>query len=189
MKPIKYSFLFLLLILGNLHAQSSQNPSEVFIQQASFDHNEAAEQFTADFITAFGSAMNLDSFDEFNNDANVAVVNQFGNSNTSKLTQEGIGNMARLNIMGNRNTAGLTQDGSNNQFILNLEGNDSIIESNQSGAENRMRLDLTGTYPNQTFSQVGSDNTMQILDAGSGSGIPLQIEQHGNGASVIIENY
>lgn len=189
MRPIKYSLLLMFIMVGTVHAQGSQNPSEVFIQQASFDHNEAAQQFTADFITAFGSAMNLDSFDEFNNNANVALVNQFGNSNISGLTQEGIGNMARLNIMGNRNTTGLTQKGSNNQFILNLEGNDSIIESSQNGAENQMRLDLTGTYPNQTFSQIGSDNTMQIFDAGSGSGIPLLIEQQGNGASLIIENF
>ena len=66
--------------------------------------------------------MGLDSFDQYDSDTNVAIVNQFGDSNTSMLIQSGVGNMARFNIFGNRNTTGLEQDGSANRFILNLEG-------------------------------------------------------------------
>jgi len=170
-------------------AQSTQNPSEVFIQQATFDHNDAVKQFTGDFVTIFGSEMDLDSFDQFDTDANVAIVNQFGDNNISTLIQNGIGNMARINILGNRNTTGLEQDGNSNRFILNLEGSDNQISGLQSGDDNQLRMDLIGSgFPNQTFSQTGNNLTLQLFDSGNG-GVPMQIEQRGNGASVIIENY
>lgn len=183
-------YLIALLIFAGMSFNSlfAQNPSEAFIQQASFDHNEAVLQFTGDFTTAFGGQMDLSSFDQFDTDANVAIVNQFGDNNISGLIQNGIGNMVRMNIFGSRNTTGLTQNGANNRFILNLEGNDSIINSEQSGANNQMRLDLIGTFPNQTFSQIGSGHTLELIDMGNG-GIPMEIEQRGNGATAIIENY
>ena len=181
----------LYLIFG-FCALSAQNPSEVFIDQANVEHNEAVLQFTGDFTTAFSGQMSLDSFDEFDSESNVAVVNQFGDNNISTLIQNGIGNMARINILGNRNTTGLEQDGSNNRFILNLEGNDNQIEGIQNGADNQLRMDLIGngiTTQNQRFSQTGNDLTLQLFDSGTGGSIPLQIDQTGNGASVIIENY
>lgn len=157
------------------------------------EHNDAVLQFTGDFTTAFSGQMALDSFDEYDSDTNVAIVNQFGDNNISTLIQNGIGNMARVNILGNRNTTGLEQDGSNNRFILNLEGNDNQIEGIQSGADNQLRMDLIGngitTQKNQRFSQTGNDLTLQLFDSGTGGSIPLQIDQTGNGASVIIENY
>jgi hypothetical protein len=154
------------------------------------EHNEAVIQFTGDFTTAFSGVMGFDSFDDYDSDTNVAIVNQFGDNNISTLTQNGIGNAARFNIFGNRNTTGLVQSGSDNQFILNLEGSDNLIEGLQTGTENQVRLDLTGSgFPNQTFTQNGSNLTLQFFDNGTGVGVPLQIEQTGNGGSVIIENY
>ena len=187
--------LLLLIFAGSTttsNARGSQNPSEVFIQQANVEHNEAVIQFTGDFTTAFTGVMSLDSFDEYDSEGNVAVINQFGDSNTSTLTQTGIGNMARFNIFGNHNTTSLKQDGNSNRFILNLEGSDNVIEGVQSGNENQLRMDLIGdgmSTQNQSFLQTGNNLTLQLFDSGTGSSIPLQIEQTGNGASVIIENY
>ena len=171
-------------------AQNAQTPSEVFIQQANVEHNEAVALFTGDFTTAFNGEMGIFSFDDFDTEINIAIVNQFGNNNISTLIQNGIGNMAHINVLGNRNTTGLEQKGSGNQFILNLEGSDNLIEGAQIGKENQVRIDLTGNgFPNQTFSQNGTNLSIQFFDNSSGVGIPLQIEQTGNGASVIIENY
>ena len=191
MKHFNTIFLFICFTLYVVDT-AAQNPSEVFIQQAEVDHNEAVLQFTGDFTTAFSWQMALDSFGEFDDDNNVAIVNQFGDNNISTLFQNGIGNMARINILGNRNTTGLEQDGSNNRFILNLEGSDNQIEGVQSGADNQLRMDLIGngvTTQNQSFSQTGNNLTLQLFDSGTGGSIPLQIDQRGDGASVIIENY
>lgn len=190
---MKHINAILLFICFNLYAVAvgAQNPSEVFIQQANVEHNEAVLQFTGDFTTAFSGQMSLESFDEFDSESNVAVVNQFGDNNISTLIQNGIGNMARINILGNRNITGLEQDGNSNRFILNLEGSDNQIEGLQFGNDNQLRMDLIGdgVTQNQSFLQEGSNLTLQLFDSGTGSSIPLQIEQRGNGASVIIENY
>ena len=58
----------------------------------------------------------------------------------------------------------------------------------QRGTQNSLRLDLIGTLNNQTFSQIGNNLTLELVDNGSG-GVPVQIEQRGNGASVTVENY
>ena len=187
---MKKLIALLSIMLFGFNFSYAQNPSEVFIQQANVEHNEAVIQFTGDFTTAFNGEMGLVSFDEFDTESNVAIVNQFGDNNISTLTQTGIGNMARFNIFGNLNTTNLEQNGSGNQFILNLEGSDNLIEGIQTGTENQVRLDLTGSgFPSQTFTQNGTNLSLQFFDNGTGVGIPLQIEQNGNGASVIIENY
>jgi len=189
MKLINTILLFICLSFYVVDA-AAQNPSEVFIQQANVEHNQAVIQFTGDFTTAFNGEMGLNSFDEYDSDSNVAIVNQFGDGNISTLIQNGIGNAARFNIFGNSNTTGLEQDGSGNQFILNLEGSNNFIEGVQSGNENQVRLDLTGSgFPNQSFTQNGTNLSLQFFDNGTGLGVPLQIEQTGNGTSVIIENY
>ena len=157
----------LLLVSGWLiqaEAQTSQNPGEVFIQQASFDHNDAAKRFTADFTTMFN--LDFDAFAGSEEASNTAIVNQYGNNNTT----------------------GLLQNGSDNQFILNLEGNANSVNGLQQGDENSLRIDLIGSANNQTFTQIGNNLTMELVDDGSG-GVPLQIEQRGDGASVVIENY
>lgn len=180
--------LLLLALAGFYHsvAQTSQNPGEVFIQQASFDHNDAVKQFTGDFTTMFD--MDFDAFSGFDEESNSAVVNMYGNDNRSSVGQSGWGNMAFVNILGDRNTTGLTQSGSGNQYILNLEGNDNSVTGDQVGSDNRLRMDLIGTVNNQTFTQTGNNLTLQLIDNGNG-GIPMQIEQQGNGASVTIENH
>ena len=189
MKLINTILLFICLSFYVVDA-AAQNPSEVFIQQANVEHNEAVIQFTGDFTTAFNGEMGLVSFDEFDTESNVAIVNQFGDNNISTLTQTGIGNMARFNIFGNLNTTNLEQNGSGNQFILNLEGSNNSIGGVQTGTKNQVRIDLTGSgFPDQTFTQNGTNLSLQFFDNGTGVGIPLQIEQNGNGASVIIENY
>lgn len=186
MKKIYLSLILLFIGVSSITAQTSQNPGEVFIQQASFDHNEAAKRFTSDFVTMFD--MDFDAFDSFNGQSNTAIVNQFGNSNITGVKQTGWGNMGMVNILGNNNNTGLTQQGTGNQFILNLEGNDNQLLGEQTGSQNQLRIDRTGSSRNQSFTQTGSDLSLQLIDNGSG-GIPLQIEQKGNGASAIIENY
>lgn len=168
------------------NAQTSKNPGEVFIQQASFNHNDAAKRFTADFSTMFN--MDFDAFNDAGESSNTAVVNQFGNNNTTSITQNGWGNKALVNLLGDYNTTGLVQSGAGNQFILNLEGSNNSVIGEQRGKENSLRLDLIGTLNNQTFSQVGNNLTLELVDDGSG-GVPLQIEQRGNGAKVRVENY
>lgn len=121
MKLINAIFLFICISFYVVVADA-QNPSEVFIEQANVEHNDAVLQFTGDFTTAFSGVMSLDYFDEYDSEDNVAIINQFGDSNTSTLIQSGVGNMARFNIFGNRNTTGLEQDGSGNQVYSESGG-------------------------------------------------------------------
>ncbi|WP_340104018.1 hypothetical protein [Rhodohalobacter sp. 8-1] len=183
--------LLLLLIIAlagfyRVDAQTSKNPGEVFIQQASFDHNDAVKQFTGDFVTMF--EMDFDAFAESGENSNTAIVNQYGNNNTTGITQNGWGNKALVNLLGDNNTTGLLQQGSDNQFILNLEGNDNTLTGTQQGSQNKLRMDLIGSGTNQTFTQMGNNLTIELIDNGTG-GVPLQIEQRGDGASVTVENY
>jgi hypothetical protein len=127
-------------------------------------------------------------FDESGENSNTAIVNQYGNNNTTGITQNGWGNKALVNLLGDYNTTGLEQSGSDNQFILNLEGSNNSVTGQQRGSQNSLRLDLIGTLNNQTFSQIGNNLTLELVDNGS-SGIPLQIEQRGDGATVRVENY
>ena len=186
---MKKVILILIVALAGIYdadAQTSQNPGEVFIQQASFDHNDAVKQFTDDFVTMF--EMDFDTFDDSGENSNTAIVNQYGNGNTSGITQNGWGNKALVNLLGDNNTTGLLQHGSDNQFILNLEGNDNTLTGTQQGSQNKLRMDLIGSGSNQTFTQMGNNLTIELIDNGTG-GVPMQIEQRGDGASVTVENY
>ena len=81
-----------IIILGVIFSSSmifAQNPSEVFIQLANVEHNEAVIQFTGDFTRAFDGEMGLVSFDELDTESNVAIVNQFGENYISTLIQNG----------------------------------------------------------------------------------------------------
>lgn len=180
--------LLMLVMAGFYHSvtQTSQHPGEVFIQQTSFDHNEGSMRFTGGFATMF--EMDFDAFDESSDYSNTAIVNQYENDNRTGITQNGWGNKALVNLLGDNNTTGLVQNGMDNQFILNLEGNDNSVIGKQAGSQNRLRLDLIGTVKNQTFSQMGNNLTIELTDNSNG-GIPMQIEQRGNGASVTIENH
>lgn len=184
----KLIVLLIVALAGFCHAdaQTSQNPGEVFIQQASFDHNDAVKQFTGDFVTIF--EMDFDALDDSGDNSNAAAVNQYGNGNTSGITQNGWGNKALVNLLGDDNTTGLLQQGSDNQFILNLEGNNNKFIGEQLGSQNKLRMDLIGSGSNQTFTQMGNNLTIELIDNGTG-GVPLQIEQRGDGASVTVENY
>jgi hypothetical protein len=188
MKLIDYILTGLLTVLltGNLFAQDNQTPGEVFIEQAPFEHNEAVEQFTDRFVSMF--QMDFDSFDTFDQTSNVAIINQFGNQNRSYIVQTGIGNMSRMNILGDYNIMNQLQDGTGNQFILNLEGSNNVLDYTQIGSENRMRKDLAGNNHQQTFIQNGHGLSLQLIDGGDG-GVPLHVEQNGNGTSILIENY
>lgn len=177
------------LVLLAASQACAQNPGEVFIRQANVEHNEAVLKFTGDFTAAFPGQAGFDSFDEFETEKSMAIVNQIGDGNISTTTQNGSGNGIRLNIFGNNNTTAVQQNGRDNLFILNLEGSDSFIEGSQRGNGNQLRLDLAGSFPDQAFTQSGRNLSLQLFDAGNGGGIPMQIRQRGNGASVIIENY
>jgi len=187
----KYTVLLLIIMIGvfcygHADAQTNQNPGEAFIEQATFEHNDAVRQFTSDFVTMF--AMDFDAFDGFGDDSNVAIVNMFGNSNRSDVSQSGWGNRALVNILGDRNSTGVEQRGNSNRLVLNLEGSDNEFEGVQLGSDNSLRIDLIGSAQNQSFSQIGNNMSFHMIDNGNGS-VPLLIEQRGNGASVIIENH
>ena len=181
--------LFVVFATYEIVAQDRGGPGEVFIDQAAFEHNEAVREFTADFTLAFSDQMSLDSFEGFDGSGNVAVVNQFGQGNTATLTQQGIGNMARMNIMGNNNQAGLLQDGNNNRFILNMEGDDNRFDAEQIGDGNELRMDLPNNGQTQHFEQMGTNLTIELANTGNAGGVPLNIRQTGNGASLMIENH
>lgn len=185
MRQLHILLLVTLFITCNAFAQTGQRPGEVFIQQANFDHTEAAQHFTSDFTALFD--MNLDMTDPFDSQANTAFVNLYGSENRTNVTQSGWGNVALVNILGDRNRSGVQQSGNSNRFILNLEGSDGLVDGMQAGSNNFLRMDLTGNTHNQTFSQTGANLSLQLID--NGGGIPMQIEQRGNGASIIIENY
>lgn len=186
MKNLLIVLVLCVLCFEFADAQTNQNPGEAFIEQATFEHNDAVRLFTSDFVTMF--EMDFDMFEGFGDDTNVAIVNMFGNNNLSDVAQSGWGNRALVNILGDRNTTGLEQRGNSNRFILNLEGSDNKLRGEQLGSENTLRIDLMGSAQHQSFSQVGNNMLFQMIDNGNGS-VPLQIEQRGNGASVIIENH
>ena len=88
-------FLWLLIVLNSVTNVFAQNPSEVFIRQTNVEHNEAEQQFTVDFTTAFPGQMALDSCEEYDTDINNAIVKQFGVNNISMLIQKGTNDVAR----------------------------------------------------------------------------------------------
>lgn len=186
MKKLLLTLLLTVLSFGAAIAQTSNNPGEVFIQQAGFEHNDAVKQFTSDFVTMF--VMDFDAFNGFGDESNVAIANQFGIGNRSDIAQTGWGNRALVNILGDRNTTGVEQRGNSNRLVLNLEGSDNEFEGAQLGSDNSLRIDMIGSAQNQSFRQIGNNMSFHMIDNGNGS-VPLLIEQRGNGASVIIENH
>ncbi len=189
-KFIRYAITGLLLpvvlFAGNLFAQDSQTPGEVFIEQAPFEHNQAVQDFTDHFVSTFQFDSGfLESLDPL---SNVAVINQFGSGNVSSLTQSGFGNIAGFNITGDDNITNLIQSGNSNQFILELLGSNNNFSFEQIGSDNQLIKNLNGDGMMQTYSQNGNGLQMQVIDFGQ-QGVPMHIEQRGNGTSIIIENY
>lgn len=191
MKPFQYVLMALLILLAASAtvAQDRGGPGEVFIDQANFEHNEAVKEFSADFTLAFAGQMSLDSFDGFDVDGNLAIVSLIGHGNTAIVTQEGTGNRAGINIMGENNEATLLQRGNENRFILNMEGNNNVYDAEQIGDGNELRVDLPGNNQQQVFQQYGTNLTIELGNTGNAGGVPLNIRQTGNGASLMIENY
>ncbi|GEM_PF-1484674 len=187
-KSISYALTGLLAVFlsGNLFAQDQGTPGEVFIEQAPFEHNEAVQEFTDRFVSTFQIDSGfLEALDPV---SNVAVINQFGSGNVSSLSQTGTGNIAGFDITGNDNYTNLIQSGNSNQFILELFGSSNELSFEQLGSDNQLIKNLNGNGMQQTYRQEGNGLQMQIIDFGQ-QGVPMHIEQNGNGTSIIIENH
>jgi hypothetical protein len=187
-KAINYTLTGLLAVFlsGNIIAQDNQTPGEVFIEQAPFEHNEAVQQFTDRFVSTFQiDSEFLETLDPL---SNVAVINQFGSGNISILSQTGTGNIAGFDITGNDNYSNLIQFGNSNQFILELFGNSNELFFEQLGSDNQLIKNLNGNGMQQSYRQEGNGLHMQIIDYGQ-QGVPMHIEQSGDGSTIIIENH
>jgi hypothetical protein len=191
-KSINIALIFLLVLATQLHAQNTQNNNRdvnVFPEQVSIEHNEAVERFSRDLTLILtkqltgAEALN----DAVNSADQVAIIDQFGDNNVAEIFQSGFGNFAKIDIKGNRNNARIDQDGNNNRALLNIFANDNVIsllqEGNNNFIEGNFRED--GFAPAEPFSQIGNNLNIQVTGSG---GIPMIIEQTGQGAGLIIRN-
>ena len=185
-KSINIALIFMLVLATQLHAQNTQNNKRdvnVFPEQVSIDHNEAVERFSRDLTLILtkqltgAEALN----DAVNSADQVAIIDQFGDNNVAEIFQSGFGNFAKIDIKGNRNNASIEQDGNNNRALLNIFANDNDISLLQDGSNNTFNSDAG---LNHDVSQIGNNLSIQTR----GIGIPLRIEQTGQGAGIIIEN-
>ena len=164
-------------------AQEKNREVDVFPDQVSIEHNEAVQRFSRDFVTSLADRRegNQALNDAVNGANQVAIINQFGFDNTASIIQTGFGNFAKIHIKGNRNNARIDQDGNNNRALLNIFANDNDISLLQDGSNNTFNSDAG---LNHDVSQIGNNLSIQTR----GIGIPLRIEQTGQGAGIIIEN-
>lgn len=161
----------------------SQTPGDIFIEQAAFSHNDAVSQFTNDFSNLMQRSTELINGSE-DIDQQV-VLNLFGARNIATIEQDGFLNNALLNLIGVDNKASLVQEGNGNLATINLIGSGNQLNYIQLGDENHLHVNFIGSALNQQFQQMGNYQNMQI----SGIGIPIQVSQTGNGASIIIDTY
>lgn len=184
---IAISLFVLIAGFNQLHAQKADREVDIFPEQVSIDHNEAVKRFSRDFVTTLSDRKNQrGALEDATGSANqVAIINLIGTGNTANITQSGIGNFALIDITGNDNDADVEQRGRSNQALLNIIGNNIGVGLSQLGNENFFSRTFTQNGFSGDFLQVGSGLNLQV----SGSnGIPLIIEQRGQGAGVIIEN-
>lgn len=164
-------------------AQTSQNPGEVFIEQASITHSDAVKQFTGEFATTLFNTIDIFP-DKIRSDQSTVII-QKGAGNRAFLEQDGILNTALLNLIGADNNTTLIQAGNRNSSVIKLTGSDNLVDFLQLGKDNRLEVNIIGSGLNQQFEQFGNNHAMQV----SGIGLPIQVSQAGNGVSVIIETY
>ncbi|WP_147303457.1 hypothetical protein [Rhodohalobacter sp. SW132] len=164
-------------------AQTHQNPGEVFIEQAAFNHNDAVVQFTGEFSHLFEPEEEFSA--SFSDGDHHASVLQSGKGNLTLLNQIGFNNRTILNLIGADNVAGVVQNGDNNQAAVRWVGSANEFEYLQLGDFNRMEVQQSGSGVRQRFEQIGSNHALQVI----GRGIPLNISQFGNGASAVVETY
>lgn len=169
-------------------AQTADRDVNVFPEQVSIEHNEAVERFSRDLTLILtkqltgAEALN----DAVNSADQVAIINQFGDNNVAEIFQSGFGNFARIDIEGNRNIAGIEQRGDENQAFLGIIGNDNVISLLQEGNNNIFNRTFTESGFNAgPFVQTGNNLNIQVTGSG---GIPMIIEQTGQGAGIIIRN-
>jgi len=177
--------LFLFTITDGL-AQEKERKADIFPDQVSIEHNEAVQRFSRDFVTSLADRREgTQALNDAVNGANqVAIINQFGLGNAASIFQTGFGNFASINLVGLDNEAAIYQRGDDNESRINLIGINNELSILQDGSNNTFNVDFLGAGLNQDVSQVGNNLSIQTR----GIGIPLRIEQTGQGAGIIIEN-
>jgi len=178
---ITFTILLLVLSLSDIAAQSN----EVFPPQISTDHNEAVQMHSQRYVTSLydngGFANGVGSAS-----TNFVDIVQFGVGNITDISQNGAGNFVNLSLIGNSNRTGIFQDGNFNSATILLSGNNNEFDLLQIGDNNIYNTERNHNGARSDLVIQEGDNLNINI---SGQGVPLNIEQRGNGASVIIENY
>ncbi len=108
------------------------------------------------------------------NRANVALIKQIGDGNTSVINQNrntvGRANMASIHQNGNFNEATITQEGSNNIGLVNQQGNRLEANITQHGNQFESQVNQYGLEGKVKVSQSGSGYRTLTVEQMSSSG-------------------
>lgn len=114
---------------------------------------------------------------------NIAVINQLGSSNESRIVQTGGGNDARTTIAGTGNITAQTQDGSSNRSALGILGDRNSLTNAQSGFSNDANISVIGSGYVITNTQTGSNLSYGLTVSSTNAGDKnITVNQIGNGS-------
>ena len=182
MKKIIILGVFIVASFSGLSAQSTN--SEVFPSQANTEHNEAVLKHSQRFVTTLFD--NLPVFGSLepmlNGVGNSASVIQIGERNIAEVDQNGFGNYAYIRLEGVDNRTRVQQDGNLNTALIYLLGDDNNLGLTQEGSFNSYFNFRQGNGLQDQVLQSGNNLMLEI----SGNGLPVTIEQFGNGAEASV---
>jgi len=178
---MKTIITLIVLVSISLGAQAQERESEIYPEQVSIDHNSAVQQFSRQFVSTLGmSGANLHA--ETSDLNNIISVGISGSDNITDLNQSGLQNLISLTIFGNRNETFMSQDGDNNTAVVLFDGDDNSLGLTQEGSFNRYFNFRQGNGHQDQVLQSGNHLMLEI----SGDGLPVSIEQYGNGAGAVV---
>lgn len=167
-------------------AQGVERDIDIFPDQVSIEHNDAVKKFSKDYVSTdiFNSG-----FSSFVNSIlqadQLAIINQIGNENAASIMQSGNNNYAMINIVGDENIIGIDQNGQFNLASFSIFGDENELSLLQQGNFNSFnRVYVTDGMQGQ-FTQSGFGLGLEIRGS---NGIPISIEQTGQGSGILIEN-
>jgi hypothetical protein len=162
------------------------------VNRQAFEDEAEAERVLQDFLARTARLVDSASRVSLTQAGdNAAIIVQNGNGNIAEIVQQsGTGNRAYIEHDGHDNQTYLLQSGNDNAFSVTMIGDRNYFDFAQVGDGNQYErvwvgsdTDL-GTLP--PVVQTGNGN--QIIEIGQG-GIPLMIEQRGDGMRMVVEHH
>jgi hypothetical protein len=180
---MKKLIILMVLISISLGVQAQDRQPDIYPEQVSIDHNSAVQQFSRQFISSFaGNGAVAQSGSALSGFTNLVTIMNYGSENLSELNQTGLQNLISLTIFGDRNQTTITQDGSFNSAVVLFDGNENNLGLTQEGSFNRYFNFRLGNGLQDQVLQSGNNLFLEI----SGDGLPVTIEQYGDGAEAAV---